>query len=379
MIEVQQQLLDLYAKYEGYDFISHYNEIIRSNTNHKYSKGYGFFAGLYEPSYVREMQVSNCTIGREVKKIENGYDYKYYFDENGRIILSELYTEQGEVYRINFYFYFGNACEFIHYDVLLSTIEVLSVSYYDDLGRIVRHIETGGYCPSEWEEQLFRYENDLTYITTHRLVNFANIPKQLKLPKEWLTPRTETQSMMIKENILYHLTSDGKVKNFYPIRFKIVDGKKVSVPLPKRVPVFKIIKESMIEILSKWKEIDMSVLWILCESADLVMQYSTLKEDCEAKWNIAFYDTEEEEIFHNKDHVRVLEELLFNNGCDTDDLINSSDYFTNKMIKIIKELRKEGHIAENTAVVLSDLEISEKTLNILKKINRPEIIKGFGK
>ena len=60
-----------------------------------------------------------------------------------------------------------------------------------------------------------------------------------------------------------------------------------------------------------------------------------------------------------------------------DDLINESDYFVNKMIKIIKELRKEGYITDDTAVILSDLEISDNTLEIAKKINNKETIKGF--
>lgn len=47
------------------------------------------------------------------------------------------------------------------------------------------------------------------------------------------------------------------------------------------------------------------------------------------------------------------------------------------MIKIIKELRKEGYFLDTTAVILSDLEISENTFEIAKKINKKEIIKGF--
>jgi hypothetical protein len=86
--------------------------------------------------------------------------------------------------------------------------------------------------------------------------------------------------MMIKENVLYYLNKDGTVRGLYPIRFKLVDGKKVYVPLPKKVPVFKIIKDNMINILSKWNDIDKSVIWVLCENADLVMQYTTLTEEC---------------------------------------------------------------------------------------------------
>ena len=183
--------------------------------------------------------------------------------------------------------------------------------------------------------------------------------------------------MKIVDNILYFFDDNSNVKSFYPIRFKIVDGKKINVPLPKKVPVFKIIKENMIKILDKWKGIDKSVIWINCDSSDLKMQYTTLKEDCEEKWNIAFYDDNEEEIFDEKNHIQVLEDLLFNNDCNVDDLINESDYFVNKMIKMIKDLRKEGYIDYDAAVILSDLEISENTLNISKKINKKETIKGF--
>ena len=143
------------------------------------------------------------------------------------------------------------------------------------------------------------------------------------------------------------------------------------------MPIFKIIKENLIKILDKWKNIDKSVIWINCESLDLEIQYTTLKKVNEEKWNIAFYDANEEKILDNLNHTQVLEDLLFNNGCNTDDLINESDYFVNKMIKIIKELRKEGYITDDTAVILSDLEISENTLHVAKKINKKETIKDF--
>ena len=201
-------------------------------------------------------------------------------------------------------------------------------------------------------------------------------------PPQWLIgdrfkKRTEINNMKIVDNILYYLDDTSKVTQFYPIRFKIIDGKKVNVPIPKRVPIFKIIKDNIIKVLDKWKDIDKSVLWINCESSNLEMQYTTLKTDSEEKWNIAFYDANEEEIFEEKNHIQVLEDLLFNNGCNTEDLINESDYFVNKMIKIVKELRKEGYISDDTAVIISDLEISDNTLEIAKKINKKETIQGF--
>lgn len=364
---ISKELYEVYKKYKCFDFVSYHKEIAKTYTNNKYSKGLGFCAGLYEPSYVREMRVTNCTIGKEVKKIENGFDYKYYFDENDRIILSEKYLDKKLSY-INFYFYYDNVCEYIFYDFRRKTIYALSKSYYDEAGRINRHIELESmysdfFDVPSYEEHLFRYEDDITYVT---LINYRHPTDKFN----WIKEEVKTTNMMIKDNILYYLDEDGKVIGFYHIRFKIVDGKKVNVPLPKKIPIFKIIKENMKQILNKWKDIDKSVIWILCESTDLIMQYTSLKDECEEKWNIEFYDSNEEDIFTDKNHIQVLEDLLFNNSCNIDDLINESEYFVNKMIKIIKELRKEGYILDETAVILSDLEISDNTLDIAKKINK---------
>ena len=376
MEKIRQELYDVYLKYKDFDFMNYYFEVSKNNTNNKYSKGLGFIAGLYEPSFVDEMRCSNASIGKEIKKIDKGYDYKYYFNENDRIILSEKYLS-GKLYYINFYFYVDDILEFINYEVNRG-IYSLSKSFYDDNNRIYRHIQIGifdKYDPienSKYNEHLFAYEDNITYI---KEITYYNPSKWLELLGR--KKRTEIINMKIVDNILYYLDSNLNVKSFHPIRFKIVDGKKVNVPLPKKVPVFKIIKENMIKILDKWKGIDKSVIWINCESSDLKMQYTTLKENCEEKWNIAFYDDNEEEIFDEKNHIQVLEDLLFNNDCNVDDLINESDYFVNKMIKIIKKLRKEGYIADDITVILSNLEISDKTLEIVKKINNKETIKCF--
>ena len=376
MEKIRQELYDVYLKYKDFDFMNYYFEVSKNNTNNKYSKGLGFIAGLYEPSFVDEMRCSNASIGKEIKKIDKGYDYKYYFNENDRIILSEKYLS-GKLYYINFYFYVDDILEFINYEVNRG-IYSLSKSFYDDNNRIYRHIQIGifdKYDPienSKYNEHLFAYEDNITYIKEITYYNPSKWLEQLGREK-----RNEIINMKIVDNILYYLDSNSNVKSFHPIRFKIVDGKKVNVPLPKKVPVFKIIKENMIKILNKWKDIDKSVIWINCESSDLKMQYTTLKENYEEKWNIAFYDDNEEEIFDEKNHIQLLEDLLFNNDCNVDDLINKSDYFVNKMIKIIKELRKEGYIADDITVILSNLEISDKTLEIVKKINNKETIKCF--
>ena len=374
---IKQELYDVYTKYRDFDFMNYYYEISEKNTNNKYSKGIGFVAGLYEPSYVDEMQCGNATIGKEIKNIDKGYDYKYYFDENDRILLSEKYLSGGLAY-INFYFYDNNVLEFIDYEVN-EGIYSLSKSYYDDNNRICRHIQLPIFDKYDtnynyiYEEQLFKYEDNITYIT---LMRYYDIP-QKRLIRLKYEKGTEVVNMKIADNILYRLDDDLNVISFYPIRFKLVNGQKVNVPLPKRVPIFKIIKKNLIQILDKWRNIEKSVIWINCESSDLEVQYTTLKEDNERKWNIAFYDANEEKIFDDPNHMQVLEDLLFNTGCKADDLINGSDYFVDKMIKIIRELRKEGYITDDTAVILSDLEISENTLSIAKKINKKETIKGF--
>ena len=374
MNAVQKELFQLYTKYQDFDFMSYYGKIADTNTNNKYSKGIGFYAGLYEPSYVDEMRCGNHSIGKEIRNPDKGYDYKYYFDENGKIILSEKYLS-GKLDGINFYFYHENILDFVHY-IPGEGIYSVSKSLYDEEERIIRHFQVRLYLKYDiqgnicYDEHIFTYGNNETYITLKEyFCPTASFP--------FVKEKINIENMMIKENVLYYLDRENNVTGFYPIRFKLVDGKKVTVPLPRKVPVFKIIKENMIRILNTWKDIDLSVIWINCESTDLAMQYQTIKEDCEEKWNIAFYEANEERIFQNMNHSQVLEDLLFNNGCSVDDPINESEYFVNKMIRIIKELRKEGLISEQTAVILSDLEVSEKTLEIAKKINNKDTVKGF--
>ena len=388
METIQKELNELVAKYVDFDFIGYYHEIAKNNTNNKYSKGSGFYAGLYELSYVFEMMITNCTIGKEINKIDSGYDYKYYFDENDRIILSERYINQKLKY-LNFYFYYGNECVLINYflgelaSFIKHSIFFICKSEYDESDRIIRFIGSelrGDYVcdTSFYEEHLFCYDDKTTYVTRKKYHNTGDwAERECFLNKFHRKGDVEITNMMIKENIIYMLNDDGEIKRFYPIRFKLENGKKVNVPLPKKVHIFKIIKDNMINILDKWKDIDISVIWVLCENADLVMQYTTLKTDCEEKWNIAFYDNDEEEVIVDKNHIQVFEDLLFNNDCDVNDLLYNGDYFVDRMTKIIKELRKEGYISDDTAVILSDLEISEKTLEIAKKINKKETIKNM--
>ena len=82
-----KELYELYWKYKSFNFIEYYREIVQVNTNNKYSKGHAHYAGLYEPSYVWEMRCGNSTIGKEIKKIDSGFEYKYYFDQKNKIIL----------------------------------------------------------------------------------------------------------------------------------------------------------------------------------------------------------------------------------------------------------------------------------------------------
>ena len=182
MEKIKQELYDVYVKYKDFDFMNHYYKVSNTNTNNKYSKGIAFTAGLYEPYYVDEMRCGNATIGKEIKNIDKGYDYKYYFDENNRIILSEKYLS-GKLYYINFYFYVDNILEFINYEVNRG-IYSLSKSFYDDNDRIYRHIQIGifdKYNPIENS----KYNEHLSLsINNHKLITNL-VSSVLPFPK-WI-------------------------------------------------------------------------------------------------------------------------------------------------------------------------------------------------
>ncbi len=278
-------------------------------------------------------------------------DFKYYFDENDRIILTERYEDK-ELYDCIFYYYYEDHAEIVLYAVKREELNGAQRVEWKD-SKLYRILDLSLCLPSSrvfgwslsYEESIFSFKETELFITT----NYCHAGER------------ETTENFTREYIRPIKKKEDKTNT-----------------LPKKVPVFKLIKENMINILNKWKDIDLSVIWINCHSADLEMQYTTLKEDSEEKWNIAFYDGNEEKIINDENYVQVLEDLLCEKGCNNlEYLSDESDYFVNKMIKIIKELRDLGYINDGTAVILSSLEISENTFSIAKKINSKDTIKGF--
>ena len=228
MIAIQKELKILYEKYRASDFLEYYKKAVKESASVGYSKGLGFFAGLYEPSYVTEMRVVNHTVGRKIKNPEKGFDYKYYFDGEGRVMLSEKYIENTLSY-LNFYFYHGQTCEFICYNLRGRCITLLSSTAYDGCGRPLRHIEaeTEGEDIADtafYEEQLFRYENDTVFITEN---SYRNDSEQFKWLDAISTVMLTTTYMMIKNNTLFYLNGKGETEDSYPLRFKLNDGKKI--------------------------------------------------------------------------------------------------------------------------------------------------------
>ena len=232
-MSIEKELFALYEKYRDFDFESYYKNIALNNHNNRYSKGLGFKAGLYEPSFVTEMRVTNCTIGREVKE-NSKYDYKYYFDETDKIILSEKYLD-GELTYLNLYFYNEDTCDFVFYDYKRKTIFSLSKAFYDGAGRIVRYIEIDDvwgnkgdfYNNAKYEEHLFKYEDSVTYVAQLEYWHPCKIAPFIK-------EKTVTTRMKIIDNVLYYLKEDDSVSSFYNIRFKIENGKKIYLPPPKK-------------------------------------------------------------------------------------------------------------------------------------------------
>lgn len=229
-MSIEKELFALYEKYRDFDFESYYKNISQNNYNNRYSKGIGFKAGLYEPSFVTEMRVTNCTIGKEVKE-NSKYDYKYYFDDNDKIILSEKYLDEELTY-LNFYFYHDDICDYVFYDYKRKEIYTLSKSFFDEKERLVRFIEIDSVCGdfynnAKYEEHLFKYEDSVTFVTQ---LEYWHPCKRAPFIKE----KTVKTSMKIIDNVLYYLKDDGSLSSFYNIRFKIENGKKVDLPPPPK-------------------------------------------------------------------------------------------------------------------------------------------------
>lgn len=149
---------DLAEKYAN--CMDSYDEIVKNCKNVVFTKDKKFsLYGMFIPD--DKMTILTCKYEGRIIKDESKRDFKYYFDNNNRIIMTERYSK-GSIIDILFYYYYDDHIGIVRYlyykNVLYS---VGRIEYVD--GKISRFIESHDlYFEVSYEELVFNKDDDTT-------------------------------------------------------------------------------------------------------------------------------------------------------------------------------------------------------------------------
>ena len=151
---------DLAEKYAN--CMESYDEIVENCKNVVFTKDKKSSLSLYGmfiPDDKMTPLIGNYE-GRIIKD-ESKRDFKYYFDNNNRIIMTERYSE-GSIIDILFYYYYDDHIDIAIYSPDKNKVIVVDRIEYVD-GKISRFIESQDLFPEvSYEELVFNKDDDTT-------------------------------------------------------------------------------------------------------------------------------------------------------------------------------------------------------------------------
>lgn len=174
-----KELQDMFEKYSKYNLNNLYEEIKNNCNKVEYSKGgVGFRYGMHSPELLFKHMIKNCTVGRKIKNIEKGYNYKYYFDDKDRVTLIEKYLDGSLTYYM-FFMHNEGYDEIILYEVKKERILYTAKAEYNENNKIKRYIEnSSAIYPwkkiiDNFEEQKYTYNEDSCKIEYNYVVKMC--------------------------------------------------------------------------------------------------------------------------------------------------------------------------------------------------------------
>lgn len=166
--------IDIIEKIENYqiNYLDLYESIKSNNKNTKMTRSRKSSLSIFG-MFVPDTMINFCTGGDYVGKLthtEKGIDYKYYFDDNGKVVLTERYANRdGVVSELIFYFYNQPDVEFVLYRVERNEIGMVGIYQYNEDNRLAKYLE--GRIPykssnfKSYYEILFSYNTDSCEMT----------------------------------------------------------------------------------------------------------------------------------------------------------------------------------------------------------------------
>lgn len=329
------------------EFLTRFVECREKAVRYEYGKsGWNIFhRGIYYPSEISPLIVTNCGVGKSLKRPPSGDDkeyYRYSFDEGGRLVMTERFncdygTETEYIIDIDDVeygiCYGGNAIREIFaakynehgleycYDFILSTLGF-------------EYCEFKSVCLFDYEENGRKYA----------AVYFPQLLRGWRL--------------IADRKYFYQYDESGKLIGVYdemhPQRIIPFEKSKTKRITPKQVV------SRLEKLINAWEDEDIYAVSVYCENCGDIFTVSAgynteqnfeencpdASDDTEARWNYAFWLQNEEPLFD------------IEAGFDSED--SSIKPAADLLIKAVKQLHKSGIIAEKFGgeipVIIHELE-----------------------
>lgn len=359
---IDRNVVLLNACYEKHNdkFENKWNEAISLVTHVEYSTcSYINLLGYYAESILGGLIIDNFRRGIVSKTPIKKYNFKYYFDSNNRIIITERLYSDTELSEIFFHIYEDSVVYVLGYDYTISReLACLVRNEFDEQGRMIHHLYSriSSQCITE---HVFHFTNTEMTIShamymTDDVVDEDTIKwEHDTFPIEWLNGRPES-------------------------KFNAVSAKCIALRLKKNI-------ELILQDISIYKPY--AIMFILKDPKAIAIDFAVDNETnkgriSENRWNYSCWEHHSKPIWKNKKEIDQFN-LWFEETAPQRNLEYVLDHqeFTSLFIDVIKEI-KESIIykllpLKSALILVTDYEIYERVIEINESINHEHEIQDY--
>jgi len=351
------------------DLKKEYQKFIDMSVRVEYSIGetYGPF-GYYSSEYLGDFLLGGSR-GKLVDSKAKKIDFKYYFDNNNDLILIERFFN-GNVSDQIFFYKYNRKKEIYYFNIYDNSIYnysnklyLVGVCFYDELNRLMKYIYTD-------------------YLINNQVLNYREL--KYEYFKDELVIK-----FCIYSHPNPHTWPDGRIIN-EEYRYPIKNNK--TKKLIKDKEMYNFLKKRVIEIIESWTvENGYAISLIICESSSVSLDYNEENENnvdihSEKRWNYAFWNQHDYEVTKSYEEKELLQNWLIyldNKNGEDYSICNLIDnpHFTDMVVKIMNEIRKEGLISKTfgkeVPIIIHDLDYHDHMVKLTKLVNDQYLIDDF--
>ena len=363
---VDRNVSMLYEGIRKYDtgFESKQSEALKRAVRIEYSKSnIGNFTGYYAISVWAELNVNNFRKGKLYYEPVSKYNFKYYFDRDDRLIITERYDSDSMIELVFFY----------HYDQHVTSILVYDYQDTKKLGIIIR-------C--EYDEN-----NRLTHYLEGRLI----LSVIFSIEEQKFTYTSSEMSISRTMYIVKWVVNEDKLNwetTVFPI--ECMHGKpQIKTTRVSKNTIFKTLKRNIEDILKKWISHNIYATMFILDGPETMSidfaEETTENSDLqsEERWNYACWNQHPEPLWKNETEKNQFILWLENTMPEGNFDLSLIDHqpFIDLFTRLIDELKASGllgsTINRKIPILVTDLDIYDRIVEINHTINDDEILQDY--